>query len=250
MKVDINNFNIIRGLAGHTATVNCLHLFGKILFSGGSDNTIISWNVENDSIIRRFAGHSNSVLALQAVDNYLFSSSSDRDVIKWSINDGQMVYRFPRTHTQPIRCLVYKKRLLFSGSDDATVVRWNATNSIIQKIYKGVNRQLRSVVLWKDIAITCGDNAQIWFWDVAVNSIEPQTILTNHFASVNCLYVYKDTLFSGGADLIIRHWNLTTLSNITIFKGSAFSQTFLISRPYKHREHYCRTGPIYVFWWL
>ncbi|KAI3657145.1 hypothetical protein MP638_002337 [Amoeboaphelidium occidentale] len=239
MKVDINNFNIIRGLSGHAATVNCLHLFDKILFSGGADNVIIAWNVENDSIIRLFSGHTDSVVALLAVDSYLFSGSSDRDIFKWNINDGQIVSRFSRTHQQPIRCLAHKNGRLFSGSDDASVVRWNATNGIIEKIYNGVNRQLRSVVLWKNLAITCGDNQQIWFWDVAINSIEPQTILTDHFAAVNCLFVYKDTLFSGSTDLNIRHWNLTTLSNIKIFKGHTSTvSTIVAQEPFMYSGGY------------
>lgn len=250
MKVDINNFNIIRTLAGHSKSVNCLHLFGKILFSGGADNVIIAWNIENDSILRVFSGHTDSVISLLAVDDYLYSGSFDRSIIKWNITDGQIVSRFPRTHEQPIRCLAHKNGRLFSGSDDASVVRWNATNGIVEKIYSGVNRQLRSVVLWKNLAITCGDNQQIWFWDVAINSIEPQTILTDHFAAVNCLFVYKDTLFSGSTDLNIRHWNLTTLSNIKIFKGTALIGVSLISRPYKHCKYYCRTRAIHVFWWL
>lgn len=218
-KIHIPSATMTLTFSGHTDSVFIVHLSDSILFSGGADSTIISWNVDNGLLLNRFIGHGGFVTALKVIDNELYSGGWDSTVIKWSISDGKMKDQFPRYHEGRILSIGSKEQSLFSSSADTTVMRWNLTSMQPSFVYSGRQVILKAVVLWKTFVISGGDDAEIRFWDTSFNSRDPYHVIMGHLDDVICMRIYEDTLFSGSADLSIKHWNLTDMSAIKTLLG-------------------------------
>jgi WD40 repeat protein len=52
---------------GHTGAITCMatDALGRILFTGGTDNTVRSWNLLRGEQLKVFSGHTGSVICMQ-----------------------------------------------------------------------------------------------------------------------------------------------------------------------------------------
>lgn len=219
VKIDCTTGAYMHSFIGHTNSVFALQLRENYLFSGSADTNIICWNPFNGDKLRTLTGHSDEVHTLLLVDNLLYSGGSDFKIIKWDIGSWQIIQELPNAHTNIIRCLAHSDGLLLSGSNDATVIKWNETSGNRMFIFRGLSKKLWSVVFWNNFVVTGGGDSSILVWDASANYLTPTAFLSAHRDAVNCLYVYKNLLFSGSSDRLILQWNLLTLLQEKSFPG-------------------------------
>lgn len=189
------------------------------LFSGSGDSSIICWDTGNGAIIRTFQGHTNYVFALQVLGNDLYSGAGDGNVIKWNVNDGKIIRIFPPDHKGRIRSLALRDGAVFSGAEDTFIIRWNTTTGSLIFMYTGRQKIVSGLVLWKTFVISGGDDGQIKFWDVSIDSFEPSVVLHDHTDTIGSVLLYESTLFSASSDKTVRQWNLTDLQCLKILFG-------------------------------
>ena len=82
---NIETYETIAILRGHTDSVNCLTLHENKLFSGGDDMTIRVWNTETYEEIATLEGHTYIVWCLTLHENKLYSGSWDKTIRVWKI---------------------------------------------------------------------------------------------------------------------------------------------------------------------
>lgn len=222
-KILIQTSNVVLTFIGHTDSVFTLCLFGKQLFSGSADNTIIRWDSDNGALLQSYIGHENSVNDLEVFGDDLYSVGGDRNIIKWKIFDQNIKTIYPISHYATVRCIAVKNETFYTGSGDSTVIEWDSFTALPVFVYKGRDKILRTVLLFNNYVITSGDDAEIRLWDNSVTSLDPVKIVFDNENAVNCLLIFKDTLFSGSSDDTIKQRNLTDFSIIKILLGKYYS---------------------------
>lgn len=203
----------------HTELVYGLALDNNRLFSASLDKTVICWNANNGLALMIYDGHEDGVLSLSVQDDVLYSAGRDRSIIKWNIENGLILKTFPVYHAGYIRCFAHKGQVLFSGAEDASAIMWNSSTGEQLKKYSGRDKQLNSIVLWKNYILSGGGDSNINAWDSKKDATSPTFVIVGHQDSVNSILIYEDSLFAGDSESLIRHWNLTILSPLNILTG-------------------------------
>ncbi|KAI3655673.1 hypothetical protein MP638_007017, partial [Amoeboaphelidium occidentale] len=214
-----------RGIANlrydaHTDIVFAISFSDDILVSGSGDTTIICWNAKTADVLQVLSGHADIVRAVGVFDGFVYSGSQDRAVFKWNMESGQILKRFVSLHIGGVVFFAYRQSELFTGSLDASVKRWDAVSGDFIFSYAGRNRKLKAVAIWKNFAISSGQDIEIKVWDTSIDSIKPFEVLVDQATSINSLYVYGSFLFSGGSDTLVKHWDLEQFTLKKIYEGS------------------------------
>jgi WD40 repeat protein len=203
----------------HTELVYDLALDNNRLFSASLDKTVICWNANNGLALMIYYGHEDGVLSLSVQDDVLYSAGRDRSIIKWNIENGLILKTFPVYHAGNIRCFAHKGQVLFSGAEDASAIMWNSSTGEPLKIYSERDKQLNSIVLWKDFILSGGGDSNINAWDSKKDATSPTFVIVGHQDSVYSILIYEDSLFAGDSESLIRHWNLPIPSPLNILTG-------------------------------
>ena len=181
--------------AGHTEgrILSLVLSESKVLWTGGADGTIRSWNAETtDSLPLILKGHAGSVLSLALNgDENLWSGGSDQTLRMWDIADdfegSDRNVKIVSGHLGSIRSLMFSNhnnnKTLYSGGSDAHV---GATD---------VNNDEFILTLWK-----------------------------GHTDIVSCLAEEKGEgphrIFSGSYDHTVRAWDSGSGRTLWIFQGN------------------------------
>lgn len=219
LKLSIESGTIIQSFDGHSGPIFSLVLYDGMLFSGSFDTTIICWNTANGEIIRSFVGHSGSVHAVAVFNGELYSTASGVELFKWSLNNGLITKKFPLIHLSIISSLAYKSQFLYTGSYDTAVIKWDASSGDVLFAYTGKNSKLRSVVSWKNLLISGGEDAEIRIWDAATDNIEPFAVIDNNFAMINVLYLFEGYVYSGDNFGDVKVIDISSLTLVRVIKG-------------------------------
>lgn len=113
----VRKHSMVTTLDKHRSTVNALALNGDgtVLFSGGSDRSIMVWGKETSGgisssmeFLEELHGHAGPILCLTTVDDSLLSGSSDRTVRIWRRCEyGEFhCMGILEGHEQPVKALV------------------------------------------------------------------------------------------------------------------------------------------------
>ena len=262
---NVLNTKHIKTLVGHKYTVHCVAFSpdGKMLASGGEDNTIILWDTatgEHTRTLARptgpfvgptdtFVGHTDTVysVAFSPDGQTLASGSEDSTIILWDMTTGEHIKILARPtgpfvgpadtlagHTDTVYSVAFSPdgQTLASGSADNTIILWDATTGQYKQTLIGHKRAVYSIAFSPD-----GQTLASGSWDKTIILWNTTTwkyrhTLVGHEKVVYCVAFSPDgqILASGSADKAIILWNTNTGKNVeTLVKhnkavyGIAFS---------------------------
>ncbi|WCJ26814.1 Zinc finger CCCH domain-containing protein 17 [Euphorbia peplus] len=123
---NLEPFKLVTTMKGHTATVTCLRVGGKRLYSGSTDGTIRMWDLSTLNCIHLLKKeHTDVVRSLICWDEYLLSCSLDKTIKIWAIikvGSLEVVHSLDVKHGAIALCGIHdqenKPVLLCSCNDD------------------------------------------------------------------------------------------------------------------------------------
>ncbi len=222
------DFVLQKTLSGHSGYVYSVSFNpdGRLLASGGGDNTIKLWDVETGHELKTLQGHSGYVYSVSfSPDGRLLASGSgsgDYTIKLWDVETGKELQTL-RGHTAWVRSVCFSPDglLLASGSDDKTIRLWDVKTGREVKTLKGHTDWVRSVCFSPDgrlLASGSRDNT-VKLWDVKTG--REVKALRGHIAWVSSVSFSPDGLWlaSGSGDNTIKLWNVKTGREVKTLKG-------------------------------
>ena len=249
---NVSNTKHLKTLVGHRYTVHSVAFSpdGKILASGGEDNTIILWDTTTGEHTRTLAsptgpfvgptdslvGHTDTVysVAFSPDGQTLASGSADETIILWNTTTGERTNTLaiptgpfagpintPAGHTDTVYSVAFSPdgQTLASGSADGTIILWDTTTGQYKQTLTGHKRAVYSIAFSSD-----GKTLASGSWDKTIILWDTTTgkyihILAGHEKVVYSVAFSPDgqILASGSADKAIILWNITTGKHIETF---------------------------------
>lgn len=204
-------------LKGHTDTINAVAFApdNKTFATGGSDDTILLWNMESGKTTATLKGHDDSVigLAFSPDGKTLASASEDKTVKIWDLAASKVLFTL-KGHTDSVNSVAFSPdgKWLASGSDDETIIIWDVATGKQNTTLKGHTDAVNSVAFSADgkwLASGSSDDT-VRLWDTSnYKSFDP---LKKHTDVVNAVRFSADSkwLASGGNDGNIILWDVTS----------------------------------------
>ncbi|OMJ92964.1 hypothetical protein SteCoe_4185 [Stentor coeruleus] len=140
--VDLRENTIKDTIIASEQPIKCLEIENNIIYVGGCEMIIRSWDLEN-SQCKEFKGHRSWVLGLKVFEDYLYSYSDDRTIKVWDKMTGKCLEEFIG-HDDGVTCISYAAFMLYSGSYDHSIRSWD-----LVEMYKRI--QERAFMIKEDI---------------------------------------------------------------------------------------------------
>lgn len=137
---------------GHTAVVTCLLHDGDIIFSGGADENVMSWNMGTRKRIHVMSGHEGSIVSLASDGKFLVSGSADTTMRLWNKHTGVLL-RVIYGHSKSVLSIQLGPTWMLTGSADEEVRIWNVIHpSNPHHAPKIISRQR---LIGHEVSVTC-----------------------------------------------------------------------------------------------
>ncbi|CAE6443930.1 unnamed protein product, partial [Rhizoctonia solani] len=192
---------------------------GKLVVSGGSDNTIRIWDADSQFPIGEpLKGHDGSIHSISYCPlGDLVASGSDDCIIRlWDTKSGQQVGKRLMGHTRAVFSVAFSSdaKLLASGSKDTTIRLWGVNRGeTIGSSWVGHTGWVRAVAFSPDGAgvVSGSDDKTVRVWDVQ-REVGVITPLTGHKYVVRSVALSPNgsQIVSGSYDKTIRLWDVRT----------------------------------------
>ncbi len=85
-RIDDRKPELLQELIASSGSVLALSIFDGLLFTGAQGGAVKVWDLETFQCIRRLGGHTDDVVSLTCVHNVVFSGSADGVIKKWNRN--------------------------------------------------------------------------------------------------------------------------------------------------------------------
>ncbi|HJQ26435.1 MAG TPA: protein kinase [Blastocatellia bacterium] len=198
---------------------------GRLLASGGEDNTARIWDAVTGRELHRLIGHEQWVFAVAFSPDgkRLATASGDHTAKLWDVETGAEVFTLVG-HTQRVNAVVFSPdgKRLFTASHDATVKIWDsATGREIGSLKKGLDH-IVSLALSPDgrrLAVTYRD--QVNLWDATTGT--ELASFKGHTDQINSVKFSPDGkwLVTASSDKTARLWDAASGKALAEFKGHA-----------------------------
>jgi WD40 repeat protein len=198
--------------SGHSGIVTCLLHDGIRIYSGGTDELIISWDGATKELITVFKGHEGGVVALGVSVTLLASASADNTIRLWNKITGEQL-RVLHGHSKSVLSLDIGEDWLLSGGADEEIRVWAIGKSGKYSIGATCVHRLIgheapvTCVRYGKLEVMSGDclgRIFMWWMDVNDNGSAGTPYILHkisvHTGPVKCLQFDAIYIVSGGAD--------------------------------------------------
>ena len=216
---DLDTYECISTLVGHTKRVNSLEWLGnRRIASGCEDGTIKIWDTLKKDCLKTLVGKNSAIICLKTLNANTIASGSFCDIKIWNIDSGTCVQTL-KGHTDWIRSLTQlHDGSLVSCSDDKTIKVWDmASGSCIESLDSPT--KVVCLRLLPDGRLVSGSlNDLIHLWNM--ESGEIITTLRGHSGSIWHLETLESgELVSCSYDGTIKVWDLDKATCIKTLHG-------------------------------
>ena len=178
---------VFESLEGHTAGVSCLEFSpnGKLLASGGHDNTVCVWNVEKRKLLKTLRGHAGRVRSLAFapqlpdVEAQLLSGSYDESAKVWNLMNYEefQIFAAPVFAGQKDAILGAAfspdNKSFVSASRDRTAMIWNLSSGTSESFQQGHDYLTTAAVFFRSgrkfLTAAADDTARVWDVETGMN---------------------------------------------------------------------------------
>jgi len=209
---------------------------GKLLATGGEDNTIKLWNVATGRLIQNFEGHTDFVrsIVFSSAGNTFASGGNDRSVNTWDINSGKLIHSH-QFHSDLVTSLDYSRdgRTIASASHDGHIKLWDASSGNLIDTLGDDTDGINAIAFSPDgkVIASGGFDKKVHLWDVKTRS-EIRSF-GKHSEAINAVAFSPDgrRVASAGNDKAIRIWDSGTGSLAVSFEGLAATISAIVFSP-------------------
>lgn len=189
---------------GHEGTVTCLFHDCLSIFSGGTDEAILCWDLGEHKVKQKYIGHEGSIVTLAADGPVLASSSADVTVRLWDKESGDQL-RVLYGHSKSVLSMDLGPSWMLTGSADEDVRVW----SIHHKGKHSLKADCRTRLQGHETSVTCvkygklevisGDNkGRVFVWWMKTGEI--LRIIQAHTMAVRCIQFDAVAIVTGSTD--------------------------------------------------
>lgn len=207
---------------GHATAVRSLAVLddGKLLLSGGEDNTVRLWDMGSGALIKTFRGHDSAVRAAAASPNgrTLLSASHDATVREWSIARYEELRSLQgrkfEGHADAVLAASFSpnQEWVVTASRDRTARTWNSTTGELKHTFEEGHQFLASTAQFFDRGrglLTAAVDNTARIWDVTTGTQVRRFDRTGRAAAA-VLNRDGSRLFTGGNTKQAQLWDVKT----------------------------------------
>ncbi|KAI3655825.1 hypothetical protein MP638_004026, partial [Amoeboaphelidium occidentale] len=152
-----------------------------------------------------YVGHTETPFSVILYEDLLFSGSADYSILCWKENSGQLVQSF-LGHTDLVFVVAVYDGFLYSAGTEAIIIKWSLNDGQILKRFPKLHSDAISCFAQSSQKLYTGSfDSSIVVWNLT--SAEPTNSFKDKVNNLNALAIWKNYIFSGGADGQIRLWN-------------------------------------------
>ncbi|MEH1933793.1 MAG: WD40 repeat domain-containing protein [Nostoc sp.] len=208
----------------HTTDINWVAISpdGRYLVSGGTDKTIMVWDVNTGKQLAKLNKHSTIIYALAIHPNgeSFFSADANGCIKIWQWNWGQEIATL-EGHSRSIYalCISPDGKLLISGGEDRTIKVWDLNSR--QEIWniKGNSHSIRSLAISPDgHYLVSGSDQRIKIWDMQTGG-ELFSFYGHGDWVRSIVFSPNSKTFLTAGDQNIKVWDLASGKKIFSFRG-------------------------------
>jgi WD40 repeat protein len=232
----IKQFELCKTWNGHTDWVHSLSISpdGKLLASGGADQTIRLWDIETGKESKRVSEHTGAVwsVSFSHDGNFLASGSADGTVKLWAMPQTTLLKTLSG-HADIVFTVAFSHddQWLLSGSGDRTIKFWDIENGKEKKSLSGHGKWILSLAFSPEgmLLASGSTDKSIKIWTMPGGEL--LRTLAGHTQDIYHVTFSNDGkwLLSTSEDKTVRLWDIKIGKEVKIFRAhtqAVFSAAF------------------------
>ena len=207
----------LKFLEGHYKTVKKMELTpdGQYLISGAKDKCLIIWDLKAGKQKTRLRGHHWMItaLAVSSDGSKLITGTWILEVFIWDLKNEILIDKFNSISPSNVLILTHDDQAAIIGCCDAVIRVWNLkSKKLIKSFENGHCAYINDLILTKDSKklISSSNDKSLIVWNY--ENQEKIQIFEHENCSFGLILIeegkFKNTIFSGNYDKIVKVWDL------------------------------------------